>query len=117
MEYLLGYILIGHPQQIVKALGTRFLCASQKKKFGLNCQTVCDAVQQARILDISIQYPGSTSDCLAFEGMSLVQQLEQGILDPRLCLYGNNVYVNTPQMATPYTAVSGDTKDAQDFII
>jgi hypothetical protein len=41
----------------------------RKKKFGLTCQTVCDV--RGRILEISILYPGSTSDCLAFEGMCL----------------------------------------------
>ena len=46
----------------------KFHC-SRKKKHGLNCQAVCDV--RGRFLDISILYPGSTSDCLAFEGMSL----------------------------------------------
>jgi hypothetical protein len=46
----------------------KFHC-SRKKKFGLNCQAVCNV--RGRFLDISILYPGSTSDCLAFEGMSL----------------------------------------------
>jgi hypothetical protein len=41
------------------------------------CQAVCDV--RGRILDKSILYPGSTSDCLAFEGMSLFQKLERGI--------------------------------------
>jgi hypothetical protein len=34
----------------------KFFCG-RKKKFGLNCQAVCDV--QGRILDISIVYPGS----------------------------------------------------------
>ena len=63
----------------------KFFCG-RKKKFGLNCQTVlCDV--HGRILDISIVYPGSTSDCLAFEGMSLFQKLEDGMLAPGLCLF------------------------------
>jgi hypothetical protein len=41
----------------------------RKKKYGLNCQAVSNV--QGRILDISILYPGSTSDILAFEEMSL----------------------------------------------
>jgi hypothetical protein len=76
----------------------KFMCG-RKKKYGLNCQAVCDV--RGRILDISIQYPGSTSDCLAFEGMSLFHRLEEGILDPTLCLFGDNAYLNTPYMATP----------------
>ena len=44
----------------------KFFCGS-KHKFGLNCQAVCDS--RGKFLDVSIIYPGSTSDCLAFEGM------------------------------------------------
>jgi hypothetical protein len=82
--------------------------------FGLSCQAVCDV--RGRILDISIVCPvGSMSDCLAFEGMTLFHQLEEGILAPELCLFGDNAYSNTPYMATPYAAVSGGTKDAYTF--
>jgi hypothetical protein len=52
-------------------------------------------------------YPGSTSDCPAFEGMTLFQKLESGMLAPGWCLYGNNAYLNTSYMATPFAAVSG----------
>jgi hypothetical protein len=92
----------------------KFYCG-RKKKFGLNCQAVSDV--RGRILHISIVYPGSTSDCLAFEGMSLFQKLEHGILAPGLCLFGDNAYLNTPYMATPYPAVSGGTKDAYNFYL
>jgi hypothetical protein len=85
----------------------------RKKKFGLNCQAVCDV--RGRFLDISIVYPGSTSDCLAFKGMTLFQKLEAGILTPGLCVFGDNAYLNTPYMATPYAAVSGGTKDSYNF--
>jgi DDE superfamily endonuclease len=68
----------------------KFMC-SRKSKFGLNCQAVCDV--RGRILDISIMYPGSTSDCLAFEGMSLFHQLENGLLAPGLCIFGDNAYL------------------------
>jgi hypothetical protein len=90
----------------------KFYCG-QKKKFGLNCQAVCDV--RGCILDTSIMYPGSTSDCLAFEGMALFQKLEGGLLAPGLCLFGDNAYLNTPYMATPYANVSGGTKDSYNF--
>ena len=90
----------------------KFMC-TRKSKFGLNCQAVCDV--RGRILDMSIMYPGSTSDCLAFEGMSLFHRLENGLLAPCLCIFGDNAYLNTPYMATPYAAVSGGTKDANNF--
>jgi DDE superfamily endonuclease len=90
----------------------KFFCG-RKKKFGLNCQAVCDV--RGRILDVSILYPGSTSDCLAFEGMSLFHKLEDGMLAPGLCLFGDNAYLNTQYMATPFPAVSGGSKDAYNF--
>ena len=90
----------------------KFYCG-QKKKFGLNCQAVCDV--RGCILDTSIMYPGSTSDCLAFEGMALFQKLEGGLLAPGLCLFGDNAYLNTPYMAMPYVNVSGGTKDSYNF--
>jgi hypothetical protein len=60
-------------------------------------------------------YPGSTSDCLAFERMTLFQKLESGMLAPGLCLFGNNAYLNTSYMATSNAAVSGGSKDAYNF--
>jgi hypothetical protein len=75
---------------------------------------VCDV--RGRILEISIVYPGSTSDCLAFEEMTLFHQLEEGILASELCLFGDNAYLNTPCMATPYAAVSGGKKDAYNLL-
>ena len=90
----------------------KFFCG-RKKKFGLNCQAVCDV--RGRILDISILYPGSTSDCLVFEGMSLFPKLEEGILAPGLCIFGDNAYLNTPYMATPFAAVGGGTMDSYNF--
>ena len=90
----------------------KFMC-SRKSKFGLNCQAVCDV--RGRILDISIIYPGSTSDCLAFAGMLLFHQLENGLLAPGLCIFGDNASLNMPNMATPYAAATGGTKDAYNF--
>jgi DDE superfamily endonuclease len=90
----------------------KYFCG-RKKKFGLNCQAVCDV--RGKFLDIAINYPGSTSDCLAFEGMSLFEKLERNILEKGLCLFGDNAYLNAPYMATPYAAVSGGTKDAYNF--
>jgi DDE superfamily endonuclease len=91
-----------------------FFC-ERKNKFGLNCQAVCDV--KGRFLDLSIVYPGCTSDCLAFEGMTLYEKLENGLLAPGLCLFGDNAYMNSPYMATPYPAlqVSGGTKDSYNF--
>ncbi len=93
----------------------KFFCG-RKHKFGLNCQAVCDS--QGKFLEVSIAYPGSTSDCLAFEGMSLYARLHRGLLAPGLCRFGDNAYLNSVFMATPYSAVSGGSsgsKDAYNF--
>ena len=94
----------------------RFLCG-RKGKFGLNCQAVSDV--RGRFLDISIGYGGSSSDCLAFEASSLYQRCENGLMKDGLVLFGDNAYLNTQYMATPYTNVSGNdaqkTKDDYNF--
>ncbi len=91
----------------------KFYCG-RKHKFGLNCQAVCDS--QGKFLEMSILYPGSTSDCLAFEGICLFTRLEGGLLAPSLSLFGDNAYLNSMFMATPYAGVSGGSKDAYNFI-
>jgi hypothetical protein len=48
--------------------------------------------------------------------MSLFHRLENGLLAPGLCIFGDNAYLNTPYMATPYAAVSGGgTNNAYNF--
>ena len=90
----------------------------RKNKFRLNCQAVSDC--HGRILNISIIYGGSSSDCLAFEGSDLHNWLENRLMKkdgnkPRFVLFGDNAYLNSSYMATPYPNVSGDpgkkTKD------
>jgi hypothetical protein len=64
---------------------------------------------------MSIRYPASTSDCLAFESSKLYNDLEDGLLAEGLCLFGDNAYLNSPFLATPYPNVSGGYKDAYNF--
>jgi hypothetical protein len=94
----------------------KFLCG-RKGKFGLNCQAVSDV--RGRILDISIGYGGSSSDCLAFERSELFDRCEAGLMKNGKVLFGDNAYLNTMYMATPYTNVSGNeehvTKDDYNF--
>ena len=95
----------------------------RQHKFGLNCQAVSDCT--GCILDLSIIYGGSTVDCLAFEGSNLYKQLENGLMkkDPNkqhcYVLFGDNAYLNSSFMATPYPNVSIDpakmTKDDYNF--
>jgi DDE superfamily endonuclease len=57
----------------------KFFCG-RKHKFGLNCQAICDS--RGRFLDISVMFPGSTSDVLAFEGTNIYEELKGGLLAP-----------------------------------
>jgi hypothetical protein len=94
----------------------KFLCG-RKGKFGLNCQAVSDV--RGKIWDISIGYGGSSSDCLAFERSELFERCEAGLMKNGKVLFGDNAYLNTHYMATPYTNVSGNeehvTKDDYNF--
>ena len=89
----------------------KFFCG-RKKKFGLNMQATCD--HHRRFTDISIKFPGATSDFMAFEASDFRTNLEkEGFLAPGLTIFGDNAYVNRHYMATPYTNVraSDDTRD------
>lgn len=96
----------------------KFWCG-RKHKFGLNMQAICDA--RGRFLDLSIMFPASTSDCLAFEQSDLYKQLLDGILAEGLCLFGDNAYINSPFMSTPFPKVgtgqevTNVRKDAYNF--
>ena len=95
----------------------KFLCG-RKHKFGLNCQAVSDC--RGRILDISMKCGGASADCLAFEASNLHRRLEEGLMkkdvgNNRFVLFGDNAYLNTSYMATPFTNVAGDpNRGAED---
>ena len=91
----------------------KFFCG-RKKKFGLNLQGTVD--HHGRFLHMAVWHPGATSDYLAFSTMDLYHKLERpGFLAPGLCLFGDNAYVNTPYMATPFKNVGSGSKDDYDF--
>jgi hypothetical protein len=91
----------------------KFFCG-RKRKFGLNMQGVCDS--KCRFVDIHVKQPGATSDYLAFNCLELKGLLERpGFLAPGLCLFGDNAYMNTTYMATPYKGVVPQSKDAYNF--
>ena len=88
----------------------KFFCG-RKKKFGLNIQAICD--HKRRFLDAEVEHPASTSDCMCFTTSAIHQRLKrEGFLADGLCLFGDNAYVNTPFMATPYKGASEGIKDA-----
>jgi hypothetical protein len=99
--------------ELAKCGAKKFFCG-RKKKFGLNMQGTCDS--HGRFLDVMIEHPGATSDYLAFSTSVLKHKLERnGFLAPELTLFGDNAYVNTSYMATPYKGASAGTKDNYNF--
>jgi hypothetical protein len=98
-----------------KAVGVdqmKFMCG-RKHKYGLNCQAVCDV--RGRFLHMSITCGGASSDLVAFEGSDLKKQLDDGLLSPNLCLFGDNAYINSQYMVTPYPNTSGGAKDNYNY--
>ena len=92
----------------------KFMCG-RKKKFGFNLQGTCDV--EGRFLDVTIHHPASTSDYLALITSPLYYKLEEpDFLAPGLCLFGDNAYVNSRYMATPFTMQSsGDSYNYNFF--
>jgi hypothetical protein len=90
----------------------KFFCGC-KGKFGLNCQAVFNV--RGQFLDLSIGLPGALSDCIALEGSNLYERLEGGLLKNGLVLFGDNAYLNTRSMATPFPNVSSGCKDDYNF--
>jgi DDE superfamily endonuclease len=99
--------------EISECAAKKFYCG-RKKKFGLNMQATCD--HNKKFLDIYLGHPASTSDYLSFSSSPLYCKLEsKGFMKPGLCLFGDNAYVNTPYMATPYKSVREGSKDAYNY--
>jgi hypothetical protein len=78
-----------------------------------NCQAVSDV--RGRFLDISIELPGASLDCIAFELSDLYARLEGELLKNGLVLYGDNAYINTRYTATPILNVLSGCKDNYNF--
>jgi len=95
----------------------KFFCG-RKKKFGLNLQGVCN--RHGRFLNVNAKHPGYTGGYLAFMSLPLKSKLEsrpnnQPFLLSGLCLFGDNDYVNTEHVATPYQNVKAGSKDDYNF--
>ena len=77
-------------------------------------QAVCD--DRRRFIDVEISHPASTSDYLAFVTSKISHKLEsKGLLREGLSIYGDNAYMNSPFMTTPFKAVSCGVRDAYNF--
>jgi DDE superfamily endonuclease len=99
--------------QISECGSNKFFCG-RKKKFSLNMQATCD--HNKKFLDIYLKHPASTSDYLSFLSSPLFCKLETArFMKPGLYIFGDNAYVNTQYMATPYKAMKQDSKDGCNF--
>jgi hypothetical protein len=80
----------------------KLMCGWKEKRW-LKCQAVCNV--RGCLLNILIVYQqGTTSDCLAFKGMTLFKN-ESGHFGFRIVIFSDHAYLNTPYMATPYAVV------------
>ena len=98
--------------ELSKVNSKKFHCA-RKSKFGMNLQALCDS--KRRFLFCSIGFPGSSSDHLAWESCAFKRMVEkEGFLAAGLCIFGDNAYINSTYLATPFTNASG-TRDDYNF--
>ena len=77
-------------------------------------QAVCDS--RGRFLEVWIRNPGSSSDYISFVRSRLFRKLKTaGFLADGLALFGDNAYVSTETMVTPYRNVRRGFKDDFNF--
>jgi hypothetical protein len=94
--------------------GSRAFFCGRKSKYGYNMQAVCDA--DGRFLSVWINHPASTSDFMAFLRSKLYLNLTcPGFLSEGLVIFGDNAYVSTDYMVTPYKNVRAGPKDDFNF--
>ena len=100
-------------QKVIGFGPTKFFCG-RKMKYEVNMMGVCDS--KRRFIWVEVNMPGAVSDFYAFDESALKQKLEaEGFLRPGLCLFGDNAYINSWYMCTPWRNVSSGPKDAMNF--
>ena len=77
-------------------------------------QAICD--NRRRFIDIEVSHPASTSDYLAFNTSAISEKLERkNLICQGMCIYGDNAYMNSPFMATPFKSVPSGVRDGYNF--
>ena len=71
--------------------------------------------ERGQLLEISIIFGGSSADSVAFHASDLYNRLLSGLLTDGYVLFGDNAYINSKFMATPYPNVLGGSKDNYNF--
>ena len=74
-------------------VGQKYFVCGQKKKFGLNMQTIVD--DKRRFININILHPSASSNYLVFTVSNLKRRLEDGLLASGKVIFGNIAYINT----------------------
>lgn len=101
----------------IKCNEGKFKCG-RKDKFGFNLQAICD--HKLRFTWIDIQWPGSSSDYLAWVTSKLCQDLDKensNIFYEGATLVGDNAYVKKKYMAVPLKGKRAGTEDGYCFYL
>jgi hypothetical protein len=86
----------------------------RKGKYGMNLQGTCGP--NKKFLDVTCSHPGSASDFTMWLDSDLRKRVETpGYLMEGLVIYGDNAYVNTTKVVSPFKQVSSGPKDAFNF--
>jgi hypothetical protein len=94
--------------------GCREFFCGRKHKFGWNLQAICDS--QGKFLEVWMKFPGAASDYIALLRSDFYQQLSRdGFLHPLLAIYGDNAYVSTDKMVSPFKGATTGAKDDFNF--
>ena len=105
-----------HESELIKIADGLFKCY-RKDKFGMNMQAICD--HKLRIRWIDIRFPGNASDYMSWATSSLCKRLdadENGdVILKGKCILGDNAYVKTHYMTTPYKYNVTPEKDSYNF--
>lgn len=89
----------------------------RKDKFGFNFQAICD--HNLKFVWTDMQWPGATSDYMAWVTSGLRKSLEDNditkLLLPGYTLIGDNAYIKKKYMAVPFKGHQVGYKDAYNF--
>jgi len=99
--------------ELTKCGSKSFFCG-RKSKFGLNLQGVCNS--DGKFTAVWILHPAASSDYISLIQSQFYEKISTpGFLAPGLVVFGDNAYVLTDFMVTPYKNVRAGPKDDYNF--
>lgn len=94
--------------------GSKSFYCGRKSKFGLNMQGVCSA--DGKFTAVWILHPAASSDYISLIRSQFYEKISTpGFLAPGCVIFGDNAYVSTDFMVTPYKNVRAGPKDDFNF--